>query len=112
MAVTRRGIVFDGGIRVGVLEEYEVGYRFTYDRSYLHTLGARAVSLSLPLREQAYEAEHLFPFFSGLLAEGQNKALQCRLLRIDEADDFGRLLRTAHSNVIGSVTVVEVEESP
>ena len=101
----RRGAVSDAGQRVGVLEEVEGGMHFTYDAAYVSRRGARAISLSLPLQREPHEAPFLFGFFAGLLAEGQNKALQCRLLRLDESDDFGRLLRTARDNVIGSVTI-------
>lgn len=34
-------------------------------------------------------------FFFGLLSEGINKDIQCRLLKIDEDDDFTRLIQTA-----------------
>jgi serine/threonine-protein kinase HipA len=47
----------------------------------------------------------LFAFFQGLLAEGINKDIQCRLLKIDENDDFLRLLQTAGNDTIGAVTV-------
>jgi HipA-like protein len=47
----------------------------------------------------------LFPFFSGLLAEGTLREMQCRMRRIDENDDFGLLLETAGGDVIGAVTV-------
>jgi serine/threonine-protein kinase HipA len=51
----------------------------------------------------------LFPFFSGLLAEGTLRDLQCRIHRIDEADDFGLLLETAGGDVIGAVSVRSCE---
>ena len=47
----------------------------------------------------------LFPFFYGLLSEGINKDIQCRLYKIDENDDFTRLLLTAREDTIGSITV-------
>ena len=40
-----------------------------------------------------------------MLAEGANKAYQCRTLRIDEDDAFGLLLATAHTDTIGAITV-------
>jgi serine/threonine-protein kinase HipA len=42
-----------------------------------------------------------------MLAEGNIKEIQCRDLKIDPDDNFSRLLKTAHSNTIGSVTVKE-----
>jgi serine/threonine-protein kinase HipA len=66
-----------------------------------------AISLSLPKREAAFESSVLFPFFFGLLAEGDNKALQCRVLKIDESDHFTRLLKTCAAETIGGITVKE-----
>jgi len=64
-----------------------------------------AISLTLPKQEAAFRSTVLFPFFFGLLAEGENKALECRLLRIDENDHFTRLLRTCTADTIGGITV-------
>lgn len=52
----------------------------------------------------------LFPFFAGLLSEGRQKDIQCRLLKIDPDDEYSRLLKTA-SRTIGAVTV-HPEETP
>jgi HipA-like protein len=59
-------------------------------------------------RREEYNSPVLFPFFSGLLAEGNLKDLQCRLYRIDPNDDFTRLLKTTRYDLIGAVTVEEV----
>jgi hypothetical protein len=37
------------------------------------------------------------------------KTIQCRALKIDENDHFTRLLKTSGMDVIGSVTVEEIE---
>ncbi|TXI79864.1 MAG: phosphatidylinositol kinase [Cupriavidus sp.] len=104
----RRGKVFCKGALAGELGETESGeYVFAYDQAYLADPSARSVSLTLPLREEPYTAKRLFPFFAGLLAEGVLKELQCRELKIDESDAFGRLLKTAGSETIGDVTVRE-----
>jgi HipA-like protein len=68
-----------------------------------------AISLTLPKQEAAFRSPVLFPFFFGLLAEGENKLLQCRFLRIDESDDFTRLLKTCATETIGGITVREIE---
>lgn len=44
----RKADVFYNDRLVGVLEETDAGYRFTYDPAYLKS--GKAVSLSLPLR--------------------------------------------------------------
>jgi HipA-like protein len=106
--MSRKGRVFYGERLAGHLEQQgSRGYSFTYLPSYLAEPGCRSISLTLPMRSAAYESAVLFPFFSGLLAEGTLKELQCRLYRIDPEDDFTRLLRTARHDVIGAVTVEE-----
>lgn len=102
----RRGIVKNHGIVAGTIEETATGYRFTYDQVYLANPDNPAVSLTLPRRPEAFESNHLFAFFFGLLAEGSTKKLQCRSLELDEEDHFGRLLRTLDGDVIGSVAVI------
>jgi serine/threonine-protein kinase HipA len=107
--MSRQGRVFYNDSAAGLLEQREDGqYVFTYLPEYLAKTGSRALSLTLPLSPEAYESAILFPFFSGLLAEGSLKDLQCRLYRIDPDDDFTRLLKTTRHDVIGAVTVEEV----
>lgn len=108
--MNRKGSVLNHGVLAGVIEESETGFRFIYDTAYLRDSGARPISCTMPKREEPYEAEYLFPFFHGLLAEGVTKDLQCRCLKIDERDYFARLLKTAKSDPIGSVTIEEVHE--
>ena len=104
----RRGKVFCKGRLAGELGETEEGkFVFSYNQGYLVQPSVRPVSLTLPLREEPYTADRLFPFFYGLLAEGVLKEFQCRDLKIDETDAFGRLLKTAGGETIGDVTVTE-----
>jgi len=105
----RRGIVLLDNQDCGLIEETEKEYRFQYLREFLASSNPRAISLTLPCRAEYYEAEQLFPFFSGLLAEGTLREIQCRTLQIDENDDFGLLLETAGGDVIGAVTVRRLE---
>jgi serine/threonine-protein kinase HipA len=101
----RKGIVLVRNQRAGIIEETEVGFRFTYDSAYLATSDAIPVSLTLPLQVEPFESPHLFSYFEGILAEGSLKELQCRTLRIDPKDNFGRLLRTTDGDVIGCVNL-------
>jgi len=103
--VSRSGKVYCQGRLAGRIEERPEGYRFTYDTAYLASADASPVSLTLPLRAESYDSATLFPFFYGLLAEGILKDTQCRMLKLDENDHFGRLLKTAGSDTIGDVTV-------
>jgi serine/threonine-protein kinase HipA len=105
--MNRRGRVLNNGVLAGVLEETEAGFRFTYDSNYLRDAAARPISRTMPKREKPYESGQMFAFFHGLLAEGVTKEIQCRHLKIDEKDYFGRLLKTAKDDPIGSVTIEE-----
>jgi len=84
-------------------------YHFIYDDAYWANISLPAISLTLPKTQQAYQGPTLFSFFAGLLAEGINKDIQCRLLKIDEQDDFTRLLKTAGEDTIGPITIKEIQ---
>lgn len=108
----RKGEVRVNGIPAGVLEEAGEVFRFLYYRAYAENPDLPAVSLTLPKRaDQPYESPVLFPFFAGLLTEGTAMQIQCRALKLDETDLFGRLLKTAQDDVIGNVAVHEIEEN-
>ena len=109
--MSRKGKVFNHGVLAGQIEESDEGYVFQYDTGYLAGSDSTPICLTMSKQKEPYVSEHLFPFFHGLLAEGVTKDLQCRILRIDESDHFGRLLKTAHGDLVGSVTVEEVKES-
>ena len=105
----RRANVYCRGVLAGVLEHDQPStYRFQYAPEYLIRTTCPAISLSLPKQQAPFESPVLFPFFFGLLAEGEDKLLQCRVLKIDERDHFTRLLRTCKAETIGGVTVKEV----
>jgi HipA-like protein len=94
-------------ILAGILTRNEQGFQFEYQSDYLQS-GFPAISFSFPKGNKSYFSEKLFPFFSGLLAEGTNKMIQCRTLKIDENDDFTRLLKTANTETIGAITIREL----
>jgi HipA-like protein len=105
-----RGAVYNNNVLAGYLEKDSIGnYIFSYDDLYLANKENPPVSLTLPKMQKEYKSEKLFSFFYGLLSEGINKDIQCRLLKIDEKDDFTRLLRTAGDDTIGAITIKPVE---
>jgi serine/threonine-protein kinase HipA len=98
--------VFNNGILAGILEKQLNGtYSFEYDEVYLQNDKNPSISLTMPRSIKKHESEKLFAFFFGLLSEGVNKNIQCRLLKIDENDHFGRLLLTAQEDNIGAITL-------
>lgn len=90
---------------VGILSRKNGKFIFRYYDSYLLDETKPAISLTLPKRKEEFISDHLFSFFYGLLAEGDNKEIQCRMLKIDENDHFERLLLTAGYDTIGGITV-------
>lgn len=82
-------------------------YVFRYEDADLSLL---AISLTLPKTQQEYRSPYLFPFFFNILAEGVNRNLQSRQLRIDEHDYFGLLVATAQYDTIGAVTLKPKQE--
>jgi HipA-like protein len=100
--------VYNNNILAGTLEKTQAGYSFTYTDEYYNDDSKPAISLSLPKKSQHYNSEYMFPFFSGLLAEGVNKQIQCRTLKIDEQDDFARLIKTASTETIGAITIKQI----
>lgn len=107
--MARTALVFFNDIEAGKLIEQDAGYIFEYNDDFFQNAALPAISLSLPKTKKVYESRFLFPFFFGLLAEGENKEIQCRMLKIDENDHFTRLIKTAHSNTIGAITVREAK---
>ena len=104
--------VFNNGVLAGVLEKRASNvYTFTYADAYFNDAGKPGISLTLPKTQKLYESKELFSFFYGLLTEGINKDMQCRLLKIDENDDFTRLIKTAGEDTIGAITVKELKEN-
>lgn len=103
-----KAAVYNNKSLAGTLEKTKKGYVFRYTDEYFKDDSKPAISLSLPKTRQEYRSEHMFPFFSGLLAEGVNKQIQCRTLKIDEQDDFTRLIRTATTETIGAITLKQL----
>ncbi|MBI4646973.1 MAG: HipA N-terminal domain-containing protein [Bacteroidia bacterium] len=99
------GYVYVNDIFAGTLQKNKNGYIFTYDDAYYNSSETYPVSLTLPKTDKKYVSRALFPFFFGILSEGANKQVQCRILKIDPKDHFSLLLRTAHTETIGAVTV-------
>jgi len=102
--------VYADRIAAGIIKETPDGFEFRYHKDYLSDRKLNSVSLSLPKRTKPYKSQILFPFFAGLLTEGITLQIQCRLLKIDPNDFFGRLLKTVHDDAIGNITIHELPQ--
>ena len=93
--------VYNHDMEAGVLfEDQSGGYRFVYNGGYK---GA-PVSLTLPVRPQAYEFTSFPSFFEGLLPEGFQLESLLRARKSD-ADDYMAQLGEIGQDCVGSVTV-------
>ena len=105
----RRGKVFVQGRYAGMVEETEDGYSFAYDSGYLEANGP-AVSLTIPLQEEPFFSETLFPFFDGLIPEGWLLSVVTRNWKLDPEDLFGLLLVSCEDS-IGDVSVKNADDA-
>ena len=104
--MTRRAKVFYRKQFAGILsEKAEGGYRFVYDSDYLKK--GQAISLTLPLQEESFESDTMFPFFAGLIPEGWYLHIVAPTIKVDEHDTFGLLMRTC-GDCIGAVSLKEI----
>ncbi len=103
----RKAAVYINETLAGHLVQRDDEYIFRYDDLYFADSNQPAISITFPKSQKEYHSKYLFPFFFGLLSEGDLKILQCRKLGIDENDHFTRLLKTAQ-NTIGAVQIKEV----
>lgn len=92
----------------GILTESDEGYRFCYDRVYLASEDAEAISLTLPLRSECFTDKVLFPFFDGLIPEGWLLGIAERNWKIDSRDRMSLLLACCR-DCIGAVSIVPKE---
>jgi serine/threonine-protein kinase HipA len=93
----------------GILKEDEEGYHFQYLSAYIKNKNAEAVSLTLPLQEQAFYNSNLFPFFDGLIPEGWLLDITQRNWKLNPRDRMGALL-VACRDCIGAVSIEPLKE--
>lgn len=89
----------------GILTETEEAYTFSYDKTYLDEKNRKPVSLTLPLQEEPFKADNLFPFFDGLIPEGWLLDIVQKNWKLNPRDRMGLLLATC-KDCIGNISVI------
>lgn len=107
MTVKRGRVLLDNTV-AGLIEERDGLYIFTYDKEYLKSATPKAVSLTLPLREEPYEQTTLHSFFDGLIPEGWLLTIIQDNWKINPRDRMSLML-LACKDCIGNVSVVPDE---
>ena len=100
--------ILDSDIKAGTLTFDNEKYIFSYEEDFLNDKKTTAISLTLPKQKEPFISNTLHSFFSGVLAEGSLKELQCKKLKIDEADEFTRLINTAKDDTVGTITIGDI----
>lgn len=103
----RQGKVWVNNKLAGLLTEDDNGYNFSYQKEYLKSKNSLPVSLALPLQEEAFYSQTLFPFFDGLIPEGWLLTIAQKNWKIHPRDRMGLLLTTCR-DCIGNVSIIEV----
>lgn len=102
----RKARVLKNGKVAGALLASKRRFVFLYDTDYLDK-GGSSIAINLPKSKVIFYSKCLFPFFSGLLPEGENRADICKRLKINVNDDFAVLLALCKNESIGDITVQE-----
>ena len=103
----RQALVYRKNALAGTLTEDEGEYSFAYDSNYLQQEDSKAISLTMPLRTEAYVSPTLHPFFDGLIPEGWLLDVAIRNTDISILDRMSLLLFCC-KDCIGSVSIVEI----
>ena len=103
---TLDAFVFVRDFFAGVLRKTEDGYSFKYDDEYVKNPKSTPVSLTMPITNEEYTSNVLFPFFDGLIPEGWLLDIVTANWKIDPSDRFSLLL-IACKDPIGNVSIRE-----
>jgi len=91
--------------KAGVLIEDENGYTFLYNKDFLQSIHAEAISLTMPLTDKPYRDKVLFPFFDGLIPEGWLLNIAEKSWKINQRDRMSLLLACC-KDCIGAVSII------
>ncbi|SDG61744.1 HipA N-terminal domain-containing protein [Chitinophaga filiformis] len=108
--MSKTGKVYYGSSLAGFVIESDTGYKFVYHEDYLADKSAKPISLTMPLRKEAYYSTTLFAFFDGLIPEGWLLNIAKEHWKVKGNDRFELLLLTC-KDTIGAVSVVPVNET-
>ena len=112
--VLRRAEVFQSEIFAGYLQE-ELGGLWVFE--YIDGYKLTPISLTLPVRQEAYTFKEFPAVFDGLLPEGAQLEALLKTHKIDRNDYFKQLV-TVGRDLVGSLsvrlsksTITELEEA-
>lgn len=99
--------VYIKDIFAGILTEDEEGFHFQYDEQWLRSPNAEALSPTMPLTDEPYEKEMMFPVFDGLIPEGWLLDIASNSWKIDPRDRMS-LLMACCKDCIGDISIIPI----
>ncbi len=104
----RRAKVYFKDSLAGILTETDDGeYLFQYERGYVKKSPEQFISFTVPVSENLYRSNRLFPFFEGLIPEGWLLDIASTNWKINPNDRMGLLLACCR-DCIGAVSVIPI----
>jgi serine/threonine-protein kinase HipA len=94
-------------VLVGELFTSEDGIGFIYDQAY-RLAGGYPISVSMPLRQDAYPQKTALPFFEGLLPEGEQRRELSNILHLASASTI-KLLAALAGECVGNLIILDDE---
>ena len=106
----RSANIFYDSTLAGLLVETNDGeYIFTYDEKYVQNSPNQFITFTMPVKNEPYTSNRLFPFFEGLIPEGWLLNIASKNWKINPNDRMGLLLACCQ-NCIGAVSVQPIAE--
>ena len=86
-----------------------VDARFRYEQEYLDNKDAAAISISLPLQQEAFSPAKTKNFFESLLPEGFSRKAVANWMKADE-NDYISILAELGKECLGAIKIVEGQD--
>lgn len=83
--------------------------RFSYEREYFDNKDAAAISISLPLQQEAFSPAKTKNFFESLLPEGFSRKAVANWMKADE-NDYISILAELGKECLGAIKIVEGQD--
>ncbi len=104
----RKAIIKYGELTAGILTERDQGeYIFEYTSDYIQSNPEDFITFTMPVQEEPFTSERLFPFFEGLIPEGWLLNIATKNWKLNPNDRMGLLLACCQ-NCIGAVSVHQI----
>ena len=106
----RKGKVYYKEYFAGIISESNDGeFVFEYDEQYVVEHPSEHIIFTMPVTNELYIDNRLFPFFEGLIPEGWLLDIASKSWKINKNDRMGLLLACCQ-NCIGAVSVVSITD--